>query len=108
MSTIALDLPTWIGPAWATEHTETDGGLRWERQATTAVASEPERLGTPGDPVPVTAAAYDFLEVVSPAVLVERQPVQVSVGALVLDLDGARNLIAALTELVEGVEEGTR
>ncbi len=113
-TTIALDLPTWTGPAWATEHTETDGGIRWTRRPTTADTGYPQLGalgGVPqlsGEQISVEVAGYDFLEVVGAAVLVERQPVQVIIDGREFDLDGARNLIAALGELVEAVEEGTR
>ncbi len=49
----------------------------------------------------------NHLEVVSSAMLVDRQPVQVIIDGREFDLDGAHDLIAALTELVEAVEEGT-
>ncbi len=107
MSTIALDLPTWTGPAWATEHTEAEAGIRWTRRATTAVNDCPEPSTPEGEPVNVEVAGYDFLQVVGSAVLLDRAPVQFFVDGVLLDLDGARNLIAALTELVEAVQEGT-
>ncbi len=107
MSTIALE-PTWTGPAWATEHTETDGGLRWTRSPATSVTTDDDGPRAPGEPVKVEAAVCDFLTIIGPSVQIERQDVQVFVDDTLLDLDGARNLIAALTELVEAVEEGTR
>jgi hypothetical protein len=107
-TSIALDLPTWTGPAWATEHEPSDAGMRWGRRAATAVTQHPEPIRPEGAPIRVEAVAFDHLEVVVSAVLVEREQAEVFVGGLLLDLDGARNLIAALTELVEAVEEGTR
>ncbi len=103
------DRMTWTGPAWAIEHsTLPEGGIRWIRRATTAVSDYPQPITPVGEPISVEAVGYDFLDVVGSAVLVERQPVQYLVSGRVLNLDGARNLIAALTELVEAVEEGTR
>jgi len=107
MSTIALNLPTWDGPAWATKHNETNAGIRWTRRPTTAVNDCPQPITPEGEPVSVEVVGYDFLEVVGAAVLVDRQPVQVIIDGREFDLDGARNLIAALAELVEAVEEGT-
>jgi hypothetical protein len=107
-TSIALDLPTWTGPAWATEHTEAEAGIRWTRRATTAVNDCPEPSTPEGEPVNVEVAGYDFLQVVGSAVLLDRAPVQFFVDGVLLDLNGARNLIAALTELVEAVEEGQR
>ncbi len=95
MTTTIADLPTWTGPAWATEHVETNGGIRWTRRPTTVVTDCPQPITPEGEPVSVAA------------VLVERQPVQVIIDGREFDLDGARALIAALTELVEAVE-GTR
>jgi hypothetical protein len=114
MSTIALNLPTWTGPAWADWQSEAIGGIRWVRRATTAVTEYPDP-DTPGKPVTVEVAAFDFVDAVDGpeatgkprGVYVERQPVQFLLGGLPFDLEGARNLIAALTELVEAVEEGT-
>jgi len=101
-------MSTWTGPAWATHEEEVHGGIRWTRRPTTAVAAADEGPSSPGDPFKVEAAVYDFLTVIGPSVLVERQPVQIFVDGIVLDLNGARDLITALTEVVEAVEEGTR
>ncbi len=68
---------------------------------------QPPPSDAPGKPLTVEAAAFDFVEATA-LVLVQRQPVEVIIGGRELSLDGARNLIAALTELVEAVEEGTR
>jgi len=106
-SSIALDLPTWTGPTWATDHKDTDAGVRWERRATTTVTTAAGGPALPGEPVNVEAETYDFVSIVDSSVIVERQPVQIFVKGIVLDLDGARDLIAALTELV-GAVEGTR
>jgi hypothetical protein len=89
-------------------------GVRWTRRPTTSVTGYPQLGalgGVPtlsGEPVSVEVVGYDFLEVVGAAVLVDRQPVQVIIDGRELDLDGARNLIAPLGELIEAVEEGTR
>ena len=64
MTTTIADLPTWTGPAWATEHVETNGGIRWTRRPTTVVTDCPQPITPEGEPVSVAA------------VLVERQPVQ--------------------------------
>ena len=106
-ATMTPSLPTWAGPAWQTKASETNAGIRWSRCATTTVTTDADEPALPGSPANVEAAVYDFLTTIGPSVLVERQPVQVFVNGIVLDLDGARDLIAALTELVEAVEEGT-
>ena len=109
MTTTSADLPTWTGPAWATWQTEAIGGIRWVRRATTAVTEYPDP-DAPGRPVTVEVAAFDFVDGVegpeatanTHRVLVERQSVQFLVGSrqFAFDLDGARDLIAALSERV--------
>jgi len=107
-----MDLPTWTGPAWADWRTEAIGGIRWVRRATTAVARPPDPDEQAGEPVSVEGSAFDFVEEVEGPevaghgprrVVVERNRVLFNVGGseLAFDLEGARNLIAALTELVE-------
>jgi len=106
-TSIALDLPTWTGPTWATDHRDTDAGIRWERRATTTVTTAAGGPALPGEPVNVEAEAYDFLSIVDNSVIVERHPVLIFVGGDAFDIPGAHDLIAALTELLEAVKDGT-
>ncbi len=88
------------------------------RRATTAVAREPDPDEPAGEPVSVEVSAFDFVEEVegprSPGMGVgaRRAPAcpvfHRGSAARVKNLEGARNLIAALTELIEAVKEGTR
>jgi len=98
---------TWTGPTWATDHKDTDAGVRWARRATTTVTTAAGGPALPGEPVNVEAETYDFLSIVDNSVIVERQPVQIFVGGEAFDIPGAHDLIAALTELLEAVKDGT-
>jgi hypothetical protein len=117
-TTIALDLPTWTRPTWAERQEEQIAGVRWVRRPTTDVAEAPDPEA-PKRTVTVELAAWDWLEGEGIELRVDRTPVRVQVGRLgrrrregaeyplLLDLDGALSLIAALTDLVEAAEEGT-
>ncbi len=105
-TTTTAEHPTWTGPTWATDHKDTEAGIRWARRATTTVTTATDGAVL-GEPVNVEAETYDFLSIVDNSVIVERHPVQIFVGGDAFDIPGAHDLIAALTELVEAVKDGT-